>query len=230
VADESSDDEIYELYQAQPTLTPSHPIPLAPVSIFTSTYAKPIKAIALFDTGAHITIFNPKVLPPHCWVTHREYFRAADNQVFCTQYKTKRPITIQILPQCSVKTHVLGSPLPGKEFIGFDVSFKSKFKILPRGIQYKTHFLPYTLTPSLYEIQSSSTDHIALIKAQIIQHSCSNSHQEFLAKCSHPLWQNPQFFIKLPFKLNEDINPTKAIHSGMNPEHKLLAQEECAHL
>jgi hypothetical protein len=231
VADESSDDEIYELYQAQPTLTPSHPIPLAPVSIFTSTYAKPIKAIALFDTGAHRTIFNPKVLPPHCWVTHREYFRAADNQVFCTQYKTKRPITIQILPQCSVKTYVLGSPLPGKDLvIGFDVYFKSKFKILPRGIQYKTHFLPYTLTPSLYEIQSSSTDHIALIKAQIIQHSCSNSHQEFLAKCSHPLWQNPQFFIKLPFKLNEDINPTKASHSGMNPEHKLLAQEECAHL
>ena len=38
------------------------------------------------------------------------------------------------------------------------------------------------------------------------------------------------FFIKLPFKLNEDINPTKASHSGMNPEHKLLAQEECAHL
>jgi hypothetical protein len=37
-------------------------------------------------------------------------------------------------------------------------------------------------------------------------------------------------FIKLPFKLNEDINPTKASHSGMNPEHKLLAQEECAHL
>jgi hypothetical protein len=135
VADESSDDEIYELYQAQPTLTPSHPIPLAPVSIFTSTYAKPIKAIALFDTGAHRTILNPKVLPPHCWVTHREYLRAADNQVFCTQYKTKRPITIQILPQCSVKTHVLGSPLPVKDLvIGFDVYFKSKFKILPRGI------------------------------------------------------------------------------------------------
>nr|TKR90937.1 hypothetical protein D5086_0000228410 [Populus alba] len=227
VADESSDDEIYELYQAQPTIPPSHPLPLAHVTILTSTYAKPIKAIALFDTGAHRTILNPKVLPPYCWVTHKEYFRAADNQVFCTQYKTKKPITIQILPQCSVKTHVLGSPLPGKDLvIGFDVYFKSKFKILPRGIQYKAHFLPYTLTPSLYEMQPSSTDYIALIKAQIIHNSCSNSHQEFLAKCSHPLWKNPQFFIKLPFKLNEDINPTKASHSGMNPEHKMLAQEE----
>ena len=91
------------------------------------------------------------------------------------------------MPQCSVKTHVIGSPLPGKDLvIGFDVYFKSNFKILPRGIQYKAHFLLYTFTPSLYEIQSSSIDHIALIKAPIIQHSCSNSHQEFLA--NHPLW------------------------------------------
>jgi hypothetical protein len=166
VADESSDDEIYELYQAQPTIFPSHPISLALVTILSSTYAKPIKAIALFDTGAHRTILNPKVLPPHCWVTHKEYFRAADNQVFCTQFKTKKPITIQILPQCSVKTHVLGSLLPGKDLvIGFDVYFKSKFRILLRGIQYKAHFLSYTIIPSLYEIQPSLTENIALIKA-----------------------------------------------------------------
>jgi hypothetical protein len=194
VADESSDDEIYELYQAQPTISPSHPIPLAPVTILTSKYVKPIKAIALFNTGAHRTILNPKVIPPYCWVTHKEYFRAADNQVFYTQFKTKKPITKQIMPQCSVKTHVLGSPLPSKDLvIGFDVYFKSKFRILPRGIQYKSHFLPYTITPLLYEIQPS-TENIALFKAQIIQHLCSNSHQDFFAKCPHPLWQNPQFF------------------------------------
>jgi len=66
VADESCDDEIYELYQAQPTISPSHPIPLALVTILTSKYAKPIKAITLFDIGAHRTILNPKVLPPYC--------------------------------------------------------------------------------------------------------------------------------------------------------------------
>jgi hypothetical protein len=75
-----------------------------------------------------------------------------------TQFKTKKPITIQIMPQYSVKTHVLGSPLPGKDLvIGFDVYFKSKFKILSRGIQYKTHFLRYIIIPSLYEIQPSFT-------------------------------------------------------------------------
>jgi len=38
------------------------------------------------------------------------------------------------------------------------------------------------------------------------------------------------FFIKLPFKLNEDINLTNTSHSGMNLKHKILAQEECAQL
>nr|TKS11584.1 hypothetical protein D5086_0000071770 [Populus alba] len=98
VVDESSDDDIYELYQAQPTITSSHQIPLAPVTILTSTYAKPIKAIALFDTGVYKTILNPKVLPPYYWVTRKDYFRATNNQVFCTQYKIKKPITIQIMP------------------------------------------------------------------------------------------------------------------------------------
>ena len=79
-----------KLYQAQPTITSSHPIPLTPITILTSTYVKPIKAITLFETGAYKTILNPKVLPPHYWVTHKEYFRAADNQVFCTQYKIKK--------------------------------------------------------------------------------------------------------------------------------------------
>ena len=68
VVDESSDDEIYELYQAQPTIAPSYPIPLASVTILTSKYIKLIIAITLFDKRAHKTILNPKVLPPYCWV------------------------------------------------------------------------------------------------------------------------------------------------------------------
>ena len=52
----------------------------------------------------------------------------------------------------------------------------------------------------------------------------------FVKKCSNLLWFNEDFFIHLPFKQNEDINPTKAIHFGMNPEHKKLAQKELAQL
>ncbi|KAL4319493.1 hypothetical protein GQ457_18G015440 [Hibiscus cannabinus] len=60
--------------------------------------------------------------------------------------------------------------------------------------------------------------------------SCAESHEDFLSKCDHPLWQNPEFYVKLPFKKNEDINPTKASHAGMNPEHQKLAIAECSEL
>ena len=46
----------------------------------------------------------------------------------------------------------------------------------------------------------------------------------------HPLWKNPKFFIYLLFKKNEDINPTKASHRGMNPEHLALATQELSTL
>ena len=42
--------------------------------------------------------------------------------------------------------------------------------------------------------------------------------------------ENESFFIKLPFKLNEDINPTKATHPGMTPSDLKLAQQECSQL
>ena len=45
-----------------------------------------------------------------------------------------------------------------------------------------------------------------------------------------PLWKNPAHFVKLPFKLNEDLNPTKATHPGMPPSELKLAQTECAEL
>ena len=44
------------------------------------------------------------------------------------------------------------------------------------------------------------------------------------------MWKNKSFFTQLPFKLNEDINPTKATHSGMIPSDLALAQKECSHL
>jgi hypothetical protein len=57
---------------------------------------------------------------------------------------------------------------------------------------------------------------------------CADSHATF--HHPSPLWKNQQYFIKLPFKLNEDINPTKATHSGMTPDDLKLSQEECSQL
>ena len=41
---------------------------------------------------------------------------------------------------------------------------------------------------------------------------------------------NPDFFLHLPFKKNEDVNPTKACHRGMNLEHLALAKQEISTL
>ncbi|KAK9008527.1 hypothetical protein V6N11_075416 [Hibiscus sabdariffa] len=40
----------------------------------------------------------------------------------------------------------------------------------------------------------------------------------------------PEFYIKLPFKKDKDVNPTKASHTGMNPEYQKLAEAECNEL
>ena len=45
-----------------------------------------------------------------------------------------------------------------------------------------------------------------------------------------PLWKNEIFFVELPFKLNEDINPTKAFHPGMSPFDKAATFKECQQL
>ncbi|XP_043693375.1 uncharacterized protein LOC122643869 [Telopea speciosissima] len=66
------------------------------------------------------------------------------------------------------------------------------------------------------------------IKEQLLLRCSAENHADFLTKCDHPLWQNPKFFIRLPFQKNEDANPTKASHSGMKPEHLTSAQQEVA--
>ena len=56
----------------------------------------------------------------------------------------------------------------------------------------------------------------------------ADSHDLF--KHPNPLWKNEKFFVELPFKLIEDINPTKAVHLGMSPSDRTAAFEECQQL
>ena len=87
-------------------------------------------------------------------------------------------------------------------------------------------FQPYTDTLRLFSISSSPPSYDPL-KSRFLLH-CLESHSQFLHPT--PLWNNENFFINLPFKLNEDINPTKATHPGMTPFNLELAQEECSQL
>lgn len=85
--------------------------------------------------------------------------------------------------------------------------------------------MPY-IQPTTYFSITSLDD----ITSLLIRECCADSHTDFLTKCTHPLWKNPNFFIALPFKRNEDVNPTKASHIGMSPEHLQLATKELSQL
>lgn len=92
---------------------------------------------------------------------------------------------------------------------------------LPNGFRYKSYFLPYVQPTTHFSINNLDG-----ITSLLIQECCVDSHINFLTKCTHPLWKNPNFFITLPLKRNEDINPTKASHIEMSPEHPYLATKE----
>lgn len=62
----------------------------------------------------------------------------------------------------------------------------------------------------------------------MLQSACATSHSTF--SHSQPLWKNEQFFVHLPFKLNEDVNPTTASNRGIAPELYEQATKELTHL
>ena len=115
------------------------PSPSVDIHLLTSKYAAPVKVIAYMDTGAHRTMVNPKVLPSDAWKPHKEYFKAADDQVYETQWISKKLVGIKFFPNYIIWTKVLGSSLLGKDIlIGMDVYFQArKLRILPNGISYK---------------------------------------------------------------------------------------------
>lgn len=69
------------------------------------------------DTGAHITMMNPSILPAESWVTHVAYFVAAYGKVFKTNLMTKEKIGIKFFTDCIVWTRVINSNLPNKDIV-----------------------------------------------------------------------------------------------------------------
>ncbi|XP_028798734.1 uncharacterized protein LOC114754141 [Neltuma alba] len=190
---------------SQPDHNKVTPKPNVKIHILPGRYEKPIPVIAFIDTGACRTIMNPDILPSEAWIPCDQFFLTANSKPFKIEWITRRKIGIQFFPGCVLWMKVLGSDLPGKDIlIGFDT-------------YYHTRNLQIQQAPPGYE---DIRDHLLKF--------CADSHQQF----SHPfpLWKNQEFFIKLPFKKNEDISPTKASHPGMNPEDLKLAKEECAAL
>ncbi|KAK0608919.1 hypothetical protein LWI29_037991 [Acer saccharum] len=217
---------IPESYQATQFI--SQPGPQAPVRILPDKYSKPVDVIAYFNTSSHTTMKNPKVLPPEFWKSQVQHFRAADGNVFSTNLISRKKIGIQFFPFFTLWVQVIGTPLPDKDILlGWDVFYQSKsLRILPTGIRYKKNFKVFSNISKIFPLSEIQAP-FELIQNKLLL-LYANSHATF----SHlsPLWKNPDFFIKLPFKLNEDNNPTKATHSGMSPSDLQLANEECNEL
>ena len=97
------------------------PVPTLKIQIFPSKYSKPVKVVTFFDTRASYTIMNPDVLHEENWKMKKQYFHAANNEVFSTELISKQ-IKIQFFPGCTMIHRVFGSKLPGKDLIvGFDI-------------------------------------------------------------------------------------------------------------
>ena len=168
-------------------------------------------------------MIDPTVLPSDYWESHSKLFRAVNGETFETTLITKKPIGIQFFPNCIIWKKIVASKLPDKDLlIGFDILYLVKNLFLTSsGVRYKQIFLPYTETLRMYALSETPSPYSHI--SQKFLEFCLENHSQF----HHPslLWKNEQFFIHLPFKLNEDINPTKASHPGMSPLDLLLAKQ-----
>ena len=89
-------------------------IPSVKIQIISSKYHKPITAIGFLDTGFQRSMINPAILPPECWKTQEEHFKAVDGRIFITTLATKHPIGIHLFPNCVVWLKLIGSSLQTK--------------------------------------------------------------------------------------------------------------------
>ncbi|KAH9769405.1 hypothetical protein KPL71_011984 [Citrus sinensis] len=227
-SDSDSDQSQVIFHQQSLSLDTTVPIPSIKLQILPSKFQRPIPAIGLIDTGAQHSMLNPHILPSEYWTQSEEHFKAVNGKLFTTSLITKKPIGIQIFPNCVIWTKVIGSTLPNKDILlGFDILHQIKhLQIIPTGIRVKSMFKPFTDILKLYNL-SETPQSYQDISTKLLSF-CPESHSEFTHP--NPLWKNKSFFIQLPFKLNEDINPTKATHPGMSPSDLLLAQQECSQL
>ncbi|KAL0444667.1 UNVERIFIED_CONTAM: polyprotein [Sesamum latifolium] len=216
------------MMQASLTLEVSIPAPQVEVQILQSPYDKLVKAIGFIDTGATRTMLNPEVLPDDALAYHYAYFQAADGQRFSTSLISKKPVGIRFFPECIIWMLVIGSKLHDRDLlIGFNLYHKAqRLQVLPTGLKYKRYFQPFSTIPRIFAIADAPAPYTDI--ANQLKQCCADSHADF--KHPHPLWKNPEFFIQLPFKFNEDANPIKASHPGMTPDDLALAREECSQL
>ena len=146
-SDDSENDEFQIVFHQQLfSVDTTIPIPSIKLHILPSKFQRPIPTIGLLDTRAQRSMINPDILPSQSWQHYEENFKAVNGKFFTTKLITKKPIGIQIFPNCVIWTKVIGSHLPNKDILlGFDIIHQIKhLQIIPTGIRVKSMFKPFT--------------------------------------------------------------------------------------
>ncbi|GMN62560.1 hypothetical protein TIFTF001_031649 [Ficus carica] len=175
-------------------------MPIITMKIIPSKYANPIRVAAFFDTGASYSIMNPDILPPSKWKKKKQFFHAANGEIFCTELISK-PIKLEFFPGCSLIHKIIGSKLPGKDLIiGFDLYMKKPgLKILPKETMASfsssnlVAIFPPTFPKDAEKITlSDNPPQEAIIRAQKI-------HQTLIRIYGQPMVHDFTFHPQYPF-------------------------------
>ena len=110
-------------------------------------------------------------------------FKAINGKLFTTTLITRKPIGIQIFPNCVSWTKVISSHLPNKDILlGFDIIHQIKhLQIIHTGIRVKSMFKPFTNVLKLYDLSETSQP-FQDISTKFLKF-CPESHADF----HHPI-------------------------------------------
>nr|XP_009759462.1 PREDICTED: uncharacterized protein LOC104211989 [Nicotiana sylvestris] len=182
---------------------------------FTLDDDKPTGVIAFINIGAASSLINFVVLPEDQWVLHFKDFNTASNGIVTTTIITKHPVTIEFFLGLKYRTKLIGSDVPGKDLIvGFDIyrQLRDQLQIKANGIAFKKQFKLYFEVPRPFQI--TNDEQIKEIEQNLIAHSCVEFHKDFMKKGKSPLWNNQEFFIKIPFKKNKKLIRQKPVNQA----------------
>ncbi|KAH9716806.1 hypothetical protein KPL71_021585 [Citrus sinensis] len=186
--DSDSDQSQVIFHQQLLSLDTTVSIPSIKLHILPSKFQRHVPAIGLIDTGAQRSMLNPHILPLTYWTKSEEHFKVVNDKLFTTSLITKKPIGIQIFPNCVIWSKVIGSTLPNKDILlGFDILHQIKhLQIIPIGIRVKSMFKTFIDVLKLYNL-SETPQSYQDISTKLLSF-CPESHSEFTYP--NPLWKN----------------------------------------